>query len=189
MIELLWIVFSAILAWFAHYPLVGYLMFAMFMDFLTGVTAAMIEKKLNSSIGTKGWVVKSAVLLGVCFAIGMEPLIIEKIGNFPVASLITLGFIAVEGISVIENLGRSGVTMPTWFTGMFVKLQDKDAAKDRAELDREIAMRQALTDRAIVEKQAAQDREVVAKQAQSDRELAAAVVDREVATKVTIKVE
>ncbi len=114
----------------AH-QLLTYLLFSMFMDLLTGLAAAAKERKINSSIATNGWIVKTAVLLAVCFAWGIEPLVDSRLGDIPLGETVTLGFIASESISVIENLGRAGVRFPRWFVNVFEKLKSDAGVADQ----------------------------------------------------------
>lgn len=116
--------------WVWGNQLVGYLMFAMICDLISGVMAAAKSRNVNSSIATDGWIRKSAILLAVCFAWVMEPLIVEKVGAFPIGEVVTLGFISSETISIIENLGRAGVVMPDWFKGVFGKLSGAADRRD-----------------------------------------------------------
>lgn len=124
-------IFGAIYAWFGGHQLVGYLVFCMLIDFLTGLLAAAKERKINSSIATNGWIVKSAIMLAVGFAWVMEPLILERIGDYHMGEIVTLGFIAAQAISIVENLGRAGVPMPVWFRDLFVKLASQFANQPR----------------------------------------------------------
>lgn len=111
-----------VLTWFSGHELVGYLTFVMVCDLLTGLTAAAKLKQINSSIAANGWIRKSAILLAVTFAWVMEPLVAERTGVAGIGEIVTLGFIATESVSIVENLNRSGVAMPVWFTTLFTKL-------------------------------------------------------------------
>lgn len=132
MLELIFAAYTYIVAWMGGHQLITYLLFSMFMDLLTGLAAAAKERKINSSIATNGWIIKTAVILAVCFAWGIEPLIDSRVGDIPLGETVTLGFIASESISVIENLGRAGVKMPTWFLNVFQKLKSDSGVAEKS---------------------------------------------------------
>lgn len=124
--------FTLIITWFFNHITVGTFMFVMTMDLMTGLLASAKERKLISSVATNGWIKKCGILLAVVFAFGMEPFVIATIGPYYVGELITLGFIGAEVISIIENLGRAGVVMPSWFKVMFQKFQASQEVAPKA---------------------------------------------------------
>ncbi|WP_066499834.1 phage holin family protein [Abyssisolibacter fermentans] len=112
--------------------LVIVLVFLMILDYITGMIAGYIQKKWSSSIGLKGAVKKVGFIFLVLIAILTDYVIVQlgaKIG-------ITLGFVGVftfavtcwlistELLSITENLGRMGVTIPKFLRIAFTKLKD-----------------------------------------------------------------
>ncbi|MBQ7981779.1 MAG: phage holin family protein [Oscillospiraceae bacterium] len=80
------------------------------LDYISGVIAAAIEKKLSSSVGAKGIAKKLFMLLIVAVANIVD---INVIGEGHVLRTVTTVFyIANECISLIENAGRIGVPVP-----------------------------------------------------------------------------
>ena len=81
------------------------LLFCIVVDYISGIMAALYLGKLNSKVGFKGIVKKIAILLVVALAV--------EIGRVTGADMIrglTIGFyIANEGISILENVGRMDV--------------------------------------------------------------------------------
>lgn len=93
------------------------------MDYISGLLAAIYEKKINSAIGRKGIFKKIGIILCVMFCILLEQ------SNIPGAEAITpiiiIFFIISEGISIIENLKRINVPMPEQLTKLFLKENEK----------------------------------------------------------------
>lgn len=82
----------------------------MVMDYISGVLAAIAQKKLSSEIGAKGIAKKVFMLLIVAVANIVD---INVIGEEHVLKSVTVIFyIANECISLIENGGRIGVPVP-----------------------------------------------------------------------------
>lgn len=82
----------------------------MVMDYISGVLAAITQKKLSSEIGANGIAKKVFMLLIVAVANIVD---INVIGEGHVLKSVTVIFyIANECISLIENGGRLGVPVP-----------------------------------------------------------------------------
>lgn len=80
------------------------------VDYITGVSAAVIEHKLNSEIGFKGITKK---LLLFCIVGIAHVLDIYVLGTGAVCrSAVALFYIANEGLSIIENSARCGLPIP-----------------------------------------------------------------------------
>ncbi|MCM1328643.1 MAG: phage holin family protein [Ruminococcus sp.] len=80
------------------------------LDYLSGVIAAVTEKKLSSEVGARGIAKKVFMLLIVAVANIVD---INVIGEGHVLKTVTVIFyIANECISLIENAGRLGVPVP-----------------------------------------------------------------------------
>ena len=75
------------------------------MDYITGLIAAWYEKRLDSSVGFKG--IAKKILLFVPVAVGywLDVLLGQEI----LRSLAIWFYLANEGLSMLENLGRCGV--------------------------------------------------------------------------------
>lgn len=108
------------------------LILLMFLDYLTGIISAYINKQLESRQGLKGIFKKSSfimlVLLGF-FADIVFTYLIQKTGIqlssrglFGIAT--TCWLIGNESLSVIENLGEIGVPIPSFLKNAFVQLKD-----------------------------------------------------------------
>jgi toxin secretion/phage lysis holin len=76
------------------------------IDYITGIMKAIITKQLSSYLGFKGIMKKVSYYLCIIVAVQLELLI-----NQPntIHSLIAYGFVANEGISILENLDALGI--------------------------------------------------------------------------------
>lgn len=94
------------------------------LDYISGVIAAVVEKKLSSEVGAKGIAKKVFMLLIVAVANIVD---INVIGEGNVLRAVTVVFyIANECISLIENAGRLGVPVPKKLLDVLAQLRDKD---------------------------------------------------------------
>ena len=94
------------------------------LDYISGVIAAAVEKRLSSEVGAKGIAKKIFMLLIVALANIVD---INVIGDGHVLKTVTVVFyICNECISLIENAGRIGVPVPKKLLDVLAQLRDKD---------------------------------------------------------------
>ena len=94
------------------------------LDYISGVIAATVEKRLSSEVGAKGIAKKIFMLLIVALANIVD---INVIGDGHVLKTVTVVFyICNECISLIENAGRIGVPVPKKLLDVLEQLRDKD---------------------------------------------------------------
>ncbi len=94
------------------------------LDYISGVMAAVVEKKLSSEVGAKGIAKKIFMLLIVAVANIVD---INVIGEGHVLKSVTMVFyIANECISLLENAGRLGVPAPKKLLDVLEQLKNKD---------------------------------------------------------------
>lgn len=135
-------VLSAAMAAFSVYfnalavPLIV-LFIAMTADYISGMTAAYISAELSSKRGIQGIVKKLSYMVMVAVAMGVDWLIHSGLGAFNinvdcdmwVGLIVTAWLIINEMISILENLSRIGVPMPSFLINIVQKLKntvDKD---------------------------------------------------------------
>lgn len=94
------------------------------LDYISGVIAAVIEKKLSSEIGAKGIAKKVFMLLIVAVANIVDINVIGE-GN-TLRTVTVLFYIANECISLIENAGRLGVPVPKKLMDVLAQLKEKE---------------------------------------------------------------
>lgn len=105
------------------------LIFAM-VDYITGVTAAILEHQLSSEIGFKGITRKVLLFLIVGVANVLD---VYVIGTASVCrSMVIMFYLANEGLSIIENVGRCGVPIPEKLKLILKQLEEeKDGDQTR----------------------------------------------------------
>lgn len=102
--------------------LLGILLAFVIFDYVTGVIAAGIEGKLSSNAGLKGIAKKVAIFVIVAVA----NLVDRALGNAHIFRDATIFFyLANELLSIIENVGRSGVPIPEVIKKAVAVLQGK----------------------------------------------------------------
>lgn len=114
--------------------LVAILVIFMIFDYITGVLAAFVEKKVQSSIGLKGILKKIGFMILVTLAFFLDYLITNFALDLGIVLPIngafglgtTIWLIGNEGISIIENLGVIGVPIPDFLRRAFSKLKKGD---------------------------------------------------------------
>ena len=108
------------LSWIhAQYPFVGQLLLLMMLDIVTGLVAAFITRTVNSSTGYAGMGRKVIILTAVAVGVILEPLA----NGIPLGKLVAVFYTFTEGISIVENVGRSGVPIPSVLTQALEKLR------------------------------------------------------------------
>lgn len=85
------------------------LLVAIVLDYVSGIIKAYVTKQLSSQTGFKGIVKKVAVLMIVMLAVLVDRVTGE---TGAIRTLVIYYFVANEGLSIIENLGQAGVSIP-----------------------------------------------------------------------------
>lgn len=78
------------------------------LDYITGIVAAFVEKRLNSVIGFKGICKKILLFVPVMVSCALD----VALGTEILRSLSIWFYVANEGLSIIENLGKANVPIP-----------------------------------------------------------------------------
>lgn len=95
----------------------------MVLDYISGIMAAIINDKLalDSSKGYKGIVKKMGILVGV----GVAHILAHVLGVSALYDVVLWFYTANEGLSILENLGKCGVPLPSKLTETLAQLQHK----------------------------------------------------------------
>ena len=98
------------------------------IDYITGLGAAFVGKRLDSSIGARGIARK----VGFMVLVAVAHLLDKGTGMAaPVLQTATIWFlIANEGISITENLGEIGVPIPRTLQDALKRLRDDEGWRD-----------------------------------------------------------
>jgi toxin secretion/phage lysis holin len=97
----------------------------MVLDYISGITKAIYNKKLNSHIGFKGLLKKVMILLVIVTVSVLQK---AMSGAIPLRDIVLMFYLANEGISIIENLGAV-IPIPDKVKGFFEQLQNNDDKK------------------------------------------------------------
>jgi len=84
------------------------LVYAVIVDYVVGLIAAYVEKGLNSEIGFKGIAKKVLLFVPVALAFALD----QVLGQYILRNLAIWFYLANEGLSILENVGRAGVPIP-----------------------------------------------------------------------------
>ncbi len=101
--------------------LLSALLVCMATDYVTGVFAAIYEKRLNSQTGFRG-ILKKLVML---FLVVLAHMLETAAGISGVRDLVVGFYIANEGISVLENAGRMQVPVAKGLYHVLEQLKQK----------------------------------------------------------------
>jgi len=112
--------------------LVVVLAFFMILDYITGVAAAFVQKRLESRKSLDGIIKKVGymALLAVAFFIDYIIMFLADIVGvkLPLSGVFGIGtccwLIATEGLSILENIGRMGVDFPPFLSKAFTQIRD-----------------------------------------------------------------
>lgn len=85
------------------------LLIVIVIDYITGILSAIYENKLNSAIGLKGLLKKVGYLCVVALSVIIDNLTGQ---DGIIRNLVIYYFVANEGISILENLGKLNVKLP-----------------------------------------------------------------------------
>lgn len=100
----------------------------MVLDYISGVLAAISDKKLSSSVGFKGIAKKLLILVFVSVGHITDTYVL---GGVPVAmTAVMLFYIANEGISIIENASALGLPVPRKIKNVLEQIRKKSGDDD-----------------------------------------------------------
>jgi toxin secretion/phage lysis holin len=94
------------------------------IDYLTGIMAAIVERKLSSEIGFRGIFKKVLIFLLVTVGNIIDKNLVGTGGA--VRTAVIFFYISNEGISVIENSIRIGLPVPEKLKNVLEQLQHKE---------------------------------------------------------------
>lgn len=98
------------------------LVFCVVADYITGICAAVYEKKLDSRVGYVGILKKVVIITIVALAY-----VLGKVAGVPAIRDVVIGFyIANEGISILENAAKMNIKYTEKLKSWLIQLQDKE---------------------------------------------------------------
>lgn len=97
----------------------------MVLDYITGVIVGIMQKKLSSATGFEGLLKKGLILIVVSVGHILDTQLFG--GESSVCRSAVIGFyIANEGLSIIENVGRMGMPLPKQIRKVLEQLKDEN---------------------------------------------------------------
>lgn len=98
------------------------LLIVIVIDYITGVMSAIYNKELNSTIGLKGILKKFSYLIIVCLSVILDRIVGD---TGAIRTIVIYFFVANDGISIVENIGKMGVPLPKKLTEVLEQLRNK----------------------------------------------------------------
>lgn len=103
--------------------LIAYLLLLQGIDTLTGLIVSARYRRVSSSVAWRGITRKAGTVVGVFFLMVIEKFIQVQLGQTgDFVRWIVLGFVGVEALSIIENLARLGVIVPSGIKDTLAKV-------------------------------------------------------------------
>ena len=99
----------------------------MVLDYISGITKAIYNRKLNSHIGFKGLLKKVMIILVIVLVSVLQKALS---GAVPLRDVVLMFYLANEGISIIENLGTV-IPIPDKVKQFFEQLQSNEDDEDK----------------------------------------------------------
>lgn len=96
------------------------------IDYITGISAAIVTKKLSSQTGFYGILKKIAILC----VVACSHLLGQTMGIEHIRTAVIGFYIANEGISIAENSARLGVPLPKKLMEILSQLKEKEDDND-----------------------------------------------------------
>ncbi|HEN0499861.1 TPA: phage holin family protein [Streptococcus agalactiae] len=93
------------------------------IDYLTGIFAAVVEKKLSSSIGFRGIFKKIAILFLVSLGHLIDTAIIKQGGT--IRTMVIFFYLSNEGLSILENTVRIGLPIPEKLQAILKQINER----------------------------------------------------------------
>lgn len=121
---------------FNIYPALSVLIGAIALDVLTGLSAALVAKRVTSAASWRGMLRKVIMLFIVAFAALLQ--LLEQFRDFPLAGMVCLCFTVTEGISIAENAALAGVKMPDVLRERLKVLHDSEKHPTDSDADLDV---------------------------------------------------
>lgn len=96
----------------------------MCIDYITGLVSAAVKGTLNSKVGYKGIAKKASILAILIVAVLLDRLLNN--GTWVFRTLVCYFYISNEGISILENCGKSGIPLPSKLLSKLEQLKNKE---------------------------------------------------------------
>ncbi len=95
----------------------------MLLDYMAGVVSAFRSKAVSSSIGYKGLVKKATIFIVIILAAQIDKMI--DVENHVFRNCTALSFSINEALSILENIGESGIKLPEFIRASLLRLKQQ----------------------------------------------------------------
>ena len=96
------------------------------LDYLTGFMAAAYQGKLASGIGYRGIIKKVSIFVVVLIACNIS----KSVGTDLIRNATIMFYVSNEGLSILENIAKTGVEYPDVLKRFLKNLNKKDGVED-----------------------------------------------------------
>lgn len=97
------------------------------LDYITGLMGAIAQRKLDSKVSYKGIAKKLSILIIVTIGVLLDRLINNDVWVF--RTFVCYFYIANEGLSILENIGKTGAPLPQKLINVLEQLKNKEEKK------------------------------------------------------------
>ena len=94
------------------------------VDYITGIMAGIVEKRISSEVGFKGIFRKVVIFILVSIAHIIDSKILGN--GSAIRTAVIFFYISNEGISILENAGRVGLPIPKKLIDILHQLNKED---------------------------------------------------------------
>lgn len=99
------------------------------VDYITGLMAAGLEKKLSSGVGFRGIFKKVVIFCLVAVGNIIDTYIIQN--GSVLRTAVVFFYLSNEGISILENVGRIGLPIPEKLRSVLEQLKEEKSDADK----------------------------------------------------------
>ena len=99
------------------------------VDYITGLMAAGLEKKLSSGVGFRGIFKKVVIFCLVAVGNIIDTYIIQN--GRVLRTAVVFFYLSNEGISILENVGRIGLPIPEKLRSVLEQLKEEKSDADK----------------------------------------------------------
>lgn len=93
----------------------------MVIDYITGVIVAYINKEIDSKVGFRGICKKLLIMVVLIVSVLLDRLFGQ---GWIFRTIVCYFFIANEGISILENIGKCGIPLPSKLMDKLIQLKE-----------------------------------------------------------------
>ncbi|WP_416147890.1 holin family protein [Salipaludibacillus sp. HK11] len=110
-------------------PIMSVLVVMIFLDIITGVTKGFYDKRLRSLKMSQGMIRKAMIFVVIIIANMID---VAMFAGVPATkTAVILFYIAMEGLSIMENIGQMGVPLPDVIKNHLELLKSKGKSNDQ----------------------------------------------------------